>query len=92
MQLYDIRCVDDAPFPSEGYCINIVGDYIIECIFPQSITQHYKIFFDTVKSLDTFNIGMFNQIMKMKEQCSLKIIHSPEHAKKMKQKIKQYFT
>lgn len=91
MQLYTMKCVDDAPFPNQGYCINVVGDYIIECMMPQNITQHYEIFFDTVKSLDTFNVKMFGHIMKMKETCTLKVIHSPEHAKKMKQKIKKFF-
>ncbi|MBP6910349.1 hypothetical protein KBC03_02015 [Patescibacteria group bacterium] len=92
MKGYTIKCSDDVPFPEEGYFINIIGDYIIECTLPQSVAQHYQIFFDTVNSLDTFNVQMFGHIIKMKDTCSIKVIHSPEHAKKMKQKIKKFFS
>lgn len=91
MQGYKIACEDTHSFPEEGYCINIVGDYIIECTFPNTITEHYKIFFDTVKSFEDFNIEMFSHLIKMKETVTLKLIHSPEHAKKMKAKIKKFF-
>ena len=91
MQGYTITCTDNASFPEEGYMINIIGDYMIECSLPSTITQHYKIFFDSVNSLEEFNAQMFSHIIKMKDSYTLKIIHSPEHAKKMKQKIRKHF-
>lgn len=91
MKGYTIACIENPPFPEEGFCMNIIGDFIIECTFPQTITEHYKIFFDTVRSFEDFNLEMFSHIIKMKETATLKLIHSPEHAKKMKAKIKKFF-
>ncbi len=91
MQWYEIRCINTTSFPEEWYCINIIWDYLIEILFPDSITQYFKIFFESVHNTKWFNTEMFTSIMKMKATCTLKIIHSPEHAKKMTSKIKQYF-
>lgn len=91
MQWYDIKCIEKTPFPEEWYCINIFGDYIVEVMFPETISQYFKMFFDTVKSAEEFNTELFANIIKMKAPCSLKLIHSPEHAEKMIKKIKQFF-
>jgi hypothetical protein len=92
MHGYSVNCSEKTSFPDEGYLANIIGDYIIECMLPKNLTQHYKIFFDSVSSMKDFNVQMFSHIVKMKENCSFKLIYSPEHAKKMKQKIKKHFS
>lgn len=91
MPWYDIHCIDNPPFPEEWYCINIFGDFVVEAVFPEEVTQYYKVFFETVQDLSTFNPSLFSQILKMKCASTLKIIHSPELASKMKKKIKKYF-
>ena len=60
-------------------------------MFPDTITQYFKVFFENVKESTSFNADMFSNMMKMKAACNLKLIYSPEHAEKMKEKIRRYF-
>lgn len=32
-------------FPRDGYMLNIMGDYMIECIFPKELTDAYDVLF-----------------------------------------------
>jgi nickel-dependent lactate racemase len=64
---------------------------LIEAIFPDIITEYFKIYFDSVTCAEEFNAEMFTNIIRMKAGCSLKLIHSPEHAEKMKKKIRKCF-
>ncbi len=89
--LYKTACVTDAPFPEEGYIVDIIGDYIIECMFPKTISDHFAIFFQTISGIEWYNKELFTQVLKMKALCSVKVIHSPEHAKKMRAKIEKAF-
>lgn len=51
-KLYTTTCIDKPPFPEEGYMVDIIGDYIIECIFPKVITEHFTLFFQTILNLE----------------------------------------
>ncbi len=31
---FTTKCVNDTPFPQEGYSVDIIGDYIVECMLP----------------------------------------------------------
>lgn len=85
-----IQCADkEIPFPAEGYCVDIIGDYIVECMLPQNLGELFAPFFHMVVWIEWYKPELLYQILKMKSQCSIKLIHSPEHAKKMKMKIKK---
>lgn len=81
----------DSPFPEEGYYADIIGDYIIECMFPKPIADHFSMFFTTILGLEGYKKELFCQVLKMKASCSIKLIHSPEHSAKMKAKIEKAF-
>gem|GEM_PF-4090672 len=90
-ELYQTKCITDPAFPEEGYTVDIIGDYIVECMFPKSITDHFALFFQTILGIEGYKKELFCQVLKMKAPCMLKVIHSPEHAKKMKMKIERHF-
>lgn len=91
LQWYEIKCISNTSFLDEWYCLNVIWDYIVDCIFPTTITEYFKIFFHTVDTPDKFNISLFKNIAKMKERRSMKLTYSPEHAKKLREKIRKYF-
>ncbi|MBP6910347.1 hypothetical protein KBC03_02005 [Patescibacteria group bacterium] len=51
-KLYTTVCTDNSPFPEEGYMVDIIGDYIIECSFPKIITENFTLFFQTILNLE----------------------------------------
>lgn len=85
-----IKCADkETPFPTEGYCVDIIGDYIVECMLPQNMSEHFVPFFQTIVWIEWYKPELLCQVLKMKSPCTIKLIHSPEHAQKMKMKIKK---
>ena len=91
-ELYETKCVDDAAFPEEWYSVDIIGDYIVECMFPRNVTEHFALFFNTIVGIEGYNKELFCQVLKMKSPSTLKVIHSPEHAQRMKMKVEKYFS
>ncbi len=91
LQGYEMKCIANTSFLDEWYCINIIWDYIVDCLFPNTIIEYFKIFFNTVDKPDDFNLDLFKNITKIKEKYSMKLTYSPEHAQKLRQQIKGYF-
>lgn len=89
--LFHTKCDTNLPFPEEGYTVDVIGDYIVECMFPKGISEHFALFFNTILGIEGYKKELFCQVLKMKTPCSLKVIHSPEHAQKMKSKIEKSF-
>lgn len=86
-------CADkEIPFPEQGYTVDIIGEYIVECMLPKNISEHFRLFFDTIVGIEGYKPELFCQVLKMKAPCSVKLIHSPEHAEKMKMKIQREFS
>lgn len=88
-QKFTAQCKENNLFPEEGYCVDIIGDYIIECTLPRHISEHFNLFFTTIMGVEGYKKDLFCQVLKMKASCSLKLIYSPEHAQKMRLKIKK---
>lgn len=86
---FTTKCVNDTPFPQEGYSVDIIGDYIVECMLPTWLSEHFSLFFNSILWVEGYKKDLFCQVLKMKAPCSLKLIYSPEHAKKMKAKIQK---
>lgn len=91
MQGTDVASSDKVKFLREGYCVNIVGDYIIEVLFPDTLTQYFKVFFDNTKKIDDFNSEMFHNIFRIKAECKLILRRSASQSTTFKKEIKKFF-
>lgn len=87
----DIVCNNQHQFLKDGYFINVVGDYILEALFPDIISQYFKVFFDNVNDIKDFNPEGFQSIFKMKSGCKITFRRSSSQAKIFKKEIKKYF-
>jgi hypothetical protein len=87
----DIVCNNKHQFLKDGYFINVVGDYILEALFPDIISQYFKVFFDNVQDISDFNPEGFESIFKMKSECKITFRRSPSQAKLLKKEINSYF-
>jgi hypothetical protein len=55
LQGVDVICTEKHKFLKNGYFINIIGDYILEAVFPDIINQYFKAFFDNIQNIKNFN-------------------------------------
>ena len=62
---------DKVPFLKDWYCITVVGDFVFEVLYPPEISDYFKIFFDSISSLEQFNADLFSRIFDMKANCKL---------------------
>ena len=85
-------CCQNSGFPSEGYALWVGGAYIVEVIFPTLINRQFKVFFDSVRSVEQLDIELFSNIFEIKARCSIKISHDKSRANKLRAKLKHYFT
>lgn len=82
---------NDTPFLKDGYNIDIMWDYKLEVFFPDIITQYFKIFFDTIKTLKEFNREMFKKIFTIKAEYKIVVRHNKKYAEKNRNIIKSFF-
>ena len=54
------------PFLQDGYCVNVVGEYIFEFLYPKTISEYFKVFFSSIHELKQFNKEFFGKIFEMK--------------------------
>ena len=78
-------------FPEEGYALWVCGEYLLECEFPQAISNHFAFYFNNVKSVDLFDAQLFADIFRMRSRCSITIRKSPTRAAELRDKLQQYF-
>lgn len=69
------------PFIKNGYCVTVIGEYIFEVLYPQEISDYFKIFFDTIKDIKDFNADLFHRIFAMKADCKLTLRRDALQAK-----------
>ncbi|MFZ2150731.1 MAG: hypothetical protein WAZ12_00220 [Candidatus Absconditicoccaceae bacterium] len=91
LQGIDIVCSDKTKFLKDGYFINIIGEYMIEALFPDIINQYFKAFFDNIKNLKDFNPELFQNIFKMKAEIKITIRRSKSQTDSLKKEIKKFF-
>lgn len=89
LQWAQATCSSKTPFLSEGYNIHIIGNYILELLLPDNVTQHLKIFFDNVTSVDSFDNELYKQIFAMKWQFSFSVQHNQKQASHTREIIKK---
>lgn len=79
------------PFPKEGYTFWICGDYIIECVFPDLISQYFASFFENTKNIQDFDLKTFSSIFHIKIPVELKVSRDSKKAKEMLKGFKKFF-
>ncbi|MCX6824202.1 MAG: hypothetical protein NT085_03670 [candidate division SR1 bacterium] len=79
------------PFLQDGYCLNIIGEYIFEFIYPKAISEYFKVFFSSTHEAKQFNKELFGKIFEMKGECKITLRRSKKDADMFKKEIKKYF-
>lgn len=88
---YKTRTTDQPPFLKEGYVVNALGDYIIEVIYPEQISRHFTLIFQTVQSAEDYDPQLFLDFFKMKARCKLTLRRSNKEAQKIRGLVQPYF-
>ncbi len=89
--LLDSRIALDAPFPAEGYNLNVYGDYIFECTFPPHIARHIDLVFHSVQSQDKKDLAIIDDIFAMEAEFKITVWNNPTLALKFQKDIERYF-
>ena len=76
---------DDVSFPREGYCVTVIGDYVFEVIYPKSISDYFRLVFETTNNMQTFNPELFGKIFEMRERCRLTLRRNKKHATEVRE-------
>jgi len=79
------------PFLQDGYCINVVWEYILEFVYPKTISEYFKVFFSSVHDIKQFNKELFGKIFEMKGECKITLRRNKKDAEMFKKEIKKYF-
>ena len=90
-KLFPIRIARKAPFPSEGYCINVFGEYILECIFPKTIATQFQLLFSGTKTKHEDAIALLRELSAMKGRYAMKFWRNAELAEEIRSKVKRFF-
>lgn len=88
----DVAVAADSPFPKEGYSLWLCGDYIVDCVFPETLSKHFAFFFQTVQTIDQFHADLFADIFRMKARCRLLVWKSAKEAALLRAKFLPYFS
>ncbi len=82
-----IQATENVPFPREGYCITIIGDYIFEFIYPENSIQYFWLLFDTTTSLELYNPELFRRIFEIRVRCKLTVRRNKRYADEVRTKF-----
>lgn len=90
-KLFAIALTDHAPFPTEGYNLNVFGDYVLECVFPKAITDHLTLLFRNVRSVREWDAAVFENILDIPASFSVTVTRSAQKADALRAKIGRLF-
>jgi hypothetical protein len=89
--LFASRVDPEAPFPKEGYNVNVYGEYVIECIFPDKIAKHFELLFSSTKDWKHFNEEMFADVFALKGPYKVTVWRNAKQAPGLRAKIGRVF-
>ena len=87
----DALIATDTVYPKEGYSLWLCGDYIVDCIFPEVLSQHFAFFFQTVHTIEQFHPELFADIFRMRARCRLLVWKSAKEAALLRKKFLTLF-
>ena len=64
----------------DGYAIIVCGNFVIEIILPQLVSDYFRSFFDTITDINSVNMELFRSIFDLKTSSKLTIKYDPMHA------------
>lgn len=88
---FESRIVPNAPFPSEGYNLNVYGEYIFECLFPSHIAKHIELLFQTIDSSDRESLAILDDVFTMRSNFTVTVWRNPAQARVMQRQLARYF-
>ncbi len=91
-EVFPALTVESAPFPHSGYCLNVYGEYIIECVLPEKISRHFDFFFERVKSMEAFDHDLFLDMFTMRGKYKVTVWRNAKQAEILRNKIKGLFS
>ena len=86
-RIFRIAVADRPPFLREGYCLNILGAYVLECVFPKAISDHLELLFRSVRSDRDWKQSILDDIFHIHAPMTVTVTHNPKRAMEFRQKI-----
>jgi hypothetical protein len=77
------------PFPTEGYNLNVYGDYVLECVFPDTMSKHLEAFFERVTSAKQFDREVLMDLFTMPCPCKVTLWKSKRQAELLRNQIEK---
>lgn len=88
--LYASRIHPNAPFPKEGYNVNVYGEYVLECLFPEQIANHFALLFQA-RSRSEFDADLFSDVFALKGPYKVSLWRNERQAAPLRAKIGRPF-
>lgn len=88
-KVFAIAVADKPPFPAEGYLLNILGDYVIECVLPQGISDHFALLFSSVKTDTDWKPELLESLFHLTGSFTVTVWRNPDRAKELTAKIER---
>ncbi len=78
-----------AALPKDGYAVWVCGEYVVECLFPESLTKRFRYFFNVATSLEEFEPELFADVFKMKARVKLTLRRNKKDADGIRMLLKK---
>ena len=85
--IFSIAVTDRPNFPAEGYLLNILGDYIIECILPPSVRDHLALLFRAVTSNKDWNPELLESLFHLQDSFTVNVSRNAKKSVELRGKI-----
>lgn len=86
-KIFTIALTDRPPFPEEGYNLNVFGDYVMECVFPTSVADHFALLFKNTKGAKDWKPQLLDDMFHLRAPVKVTVWKSEAKAKDLKAKI-----
>ena len=86
-KVFAIATTDRPTFPNEGYLLNVFGDYVIECVLPQGVSEHFALLFGSVKSEKDWKPELLESLFHLTGSFTVTVWRNPDRAEELRGKI-----
>jgi predicted transcriptional regulator len=87
--LFRIAVTDKSPFPTEGYNVNVIGDFVIECVFPKVIQDHVEMLCKSVTCEEDWKPELLDSLFHIKAPFMVTVWKSAQRAAQLRPKIER---
>lgn len=75
-------------FPEDWYILVVIGDYVVDMTFPDTVSKGFKFFFNTVNSIDEFHQDLYTSLFHQKNKFVINVSNDPRRAEKFSNHIR----